>query len=108
MDFKELLENDLDKTFFNLSEFAEKIMFDTKEIKGIFSEVKSSDKVFKKGKEKNVGLNLSMKKISVMETELGYIPRSGSQVKVNKLKYYIEDVESKNGLLSIYLRRVGE
>lgn len=108
MTFKEMMEKDLDKIIFNTDEFAQNITFDTKEIRGIFSEIKSTDKVLRKKKEKNIGLNLSMKKLSVIENELGYIPRTGSNVKVNDIKYYIEDVENKNGMLGIFLRKASE
>lgn len=108
MAFKDSLKDDLD-IFFDMDEFAETILFNGKEIIGIF-ELKESQKFAAKGEGfyKNPRTNLQPEKY-ILKTKMDSIPspKVGQRVTIGKEPFFVEKVGSEMGMLTLDLSKTG-
>ena len=97
--FKECLHNDLDNTFFNDDEFAEKIRIDGEDILIIKDDEKLSEFNSKLSEELAEGELLFYAKISDFEEELFV----GKEVVYKNSYYIISSVSENEGLYTVVL-----
>ena len=100
MNFKEMLESDLD-TFINLVEFAETINIGGNSYVGIITYRDETTKQVYEGMMIGSDLIISLK----YDEHLYQRYRAGKTVSVNNILYLVNNIELRDGLLTFYLIR---
>ncbi|HEY4533858.1 MAG TPA: hypothetical protein VIG61_06840 [Fusobacterium sp.] len=107
MNFKDELEEDLEKVFFNEEEFAEKVMIEGIRVSGIFSKKKFVQEYMDKSAEHDLGLFqpgvcLSLRKKEVLE-KFEILPEAGDRIEINTTEYTVLSIDDKSGEFVMYL-----
>ena len=100
-------KDDIDKTFF--TDFAEKIDLSGIKLKAVITKVQSNPKLTGKFKENLDSTTLTRNglKVSIKTRDL---PPSisievGEEIRINKISYYVFDVEKRHGMTHIYAQK---
>lgn len=103
--FKDIANNDIVNTFFNLDEFS-----DTHTINGVEMSVQvDSNELIEREKKmssKVEGAYLAQKLIYVAADDFGALPAVGSKIRFDKVDYRIVGAINEGGVYSITMERV--
>lgn len=101
--FKATLENDLQNTFFNDSEFSDKHTIDGREMRVLFDKSEFL-KRNPSGAKDSDGLYTDTLFIFVFAKEFGSKPKLGRQINLDGKRFYtIEDVDDQDGMYALTL-----
>lgn len=110
MNFKEVLEHDLEASFLNESEFAKQIDLDGRQVNAIMEEVHESIKTGSKGGFSNTsGLGLFSHDVTlyIKESDMDTKPSPEDTIYIDDYEYTVSDAPNavvvENGLLVIKL-----
>lgn len=103
MTFKDIIKNDIDTTFLNEDEFAEKHVVDGKEMTIIIdnNEMLEREKRYKEQFEK--GTFVKQMLIYVKASEFGRLPRIGRLLNLDGKNYIVTDAIREGAMYSISL-----
>ncbi len=100
MGFKESLEDDLDRVFFNTNEFADKYQWNTKEITAVVDD----DSLIRKYSSEFEALGQGGRMVFVSEKQFTTLPIMNEVVVFDYNTYTIDEVKTDAGMLCIFLR----
>ena len=105
--FKDIIANDIDNVFFNLSEFAEKMTIDGKELPLIVDSESQSYEKSLEDLERGVGnILIYVKKATWVDT-FGKMPKQFDAIRFNKIPCTVMRVAERNGVIGITLEYGG-
>lgn len=100
-------KGDIDKTFF--TDFAEKIDLSGIKLKAVMTQVQSNSKLTGKFKEDLDSTTLTRNGIKVSiktrDLPLSISIEVGEKIRINKISYYVFDVEKRHGMTHIYAQK---
>jgi hypothetical protein len=101
MNFKDAMAEDVDKVFFNDSEFAENAMIDGKSVPIIFDD----DALQGKSDVYAMGLADGERLVFIKEKDLRRLPQPGEQMTINDKQWYVRHALSNAGVFELRIGR---
>lgn len=105
MTFKELLNSDVEKTFMNVDEFSEMHVVNGKEMPVTIDNHELIERKKRVSRNENMdGIYVGQKLIYVAASDFGPLPKQGSYLTLDGLKYQVDEAVSEMGMYSITIR----
>lgn len=101
--FKTVVQNDIKNCFFNVSEFADKLLVNDKSMPAMLDDNEASDREIKYIGYGNNGMYKQKKLLYVAASDYGNMPAAGNALKLDGQMYRIFDVSSEGGIYAITL-----
>lgn len=101
--FKDIIANDIEKVFLNLSEFADNVMIDGKEIKVVVDSESRTFEFNREESDRSVGNILIYANKETWKNTYQKLPRQFDAMMFNNIACTIVRLSERNGVLSINL-----